>query len=140
MGRYGAVVDGSEALSMASCTICGVSFGKPAQVRAHIQGSSGEHAGIGFRDAEEYISEAPDESAPDADAATDPAGDPPSSPSKDEGLGVPQKADTGPAASKADNPTCPECGGNRWFDASAAGYNYGCADCSSAENWTVWGQ
>lgn len=124
---------------MASCKLCGVSFGTPEQVRAHIQGSAGEHAGIGFRDAEEYISEAPDETddpAPEADPAGEPASDPPSSPSKDGGLGVPQRA---PRPSSEDDPTCPECEGNRYFDASEhTDYDYGCADCSDADSWVVW--
>lgn len=127
---------------MASCTICGVSFGKPSQVRAHIQGSAGDHAGIGFRDAADYISEAPDESsdpAPEADPDAGPDADPPSSPSKDEGLGVPQRSTPTPDETKETDPTCPECGGNRWFDASEhTDYDVGCADCSGEDSWVVW--
>lgn len=37
------------------------------------------------------------------------------------------------SASPSDEPTCPECGGNRYFDADEIGieaYAYGCADCT----------
>lgn len=125
---------------MASCTICGTSFSTPEKVRGHIQGSGGEHAGIGFADAHEYISEAPDESAPEADPAGDPPADPASSPSRSEGLGVPQGKRVEAEPEQDDDPECPECGGNEWFDASKAGYDYGCPDCSSEEKWTVWNQ
>jgi hypothetical protein len=37
-----------------------------------------------------------------------------------------------------DEPECPECGGNRYFDASEhTDYAYGCADCSGEESWVV---
>lgn len=121
---------------MASCKICGVSFPKSSQVRGHIQGSAGEHAGIGFQEAEDYISDARDEADESAESDGDPPADPPSSPSSSEGIGVPSTAGT----EQEDDPTCPECGGNKWFDASKAGYDYGCPDCSDAQNWTVWNQ
>jgi DNA-directed RNA polymerase subunit RPC12/RpoP len=123
---------------MASCTICGVSFEKPSQVRAHIQGSGGEHAGIGFADAEQYISDARVED----DNSGAPPGGPPggaaSSPSKDAVLGVPQGRRAQAQAEQKDEPTCPECGSNRWFDASEqTDYEYGCANCSDGTNWQV---
>ena len=38
----------------------------------------------------------------------------------------------------SDEPECPECGGNRYFDASDhTEYDYGCADCSDDESWVV---
>lgn len=121
------------------CTICGVSFGKPSQVRAHIQGSGGEHAGIGFADAEQYISDAQEIEADDADPPAGPPADPPSSPSSTEGLGVPDKHVTTPKPEQKDDPTCPECGSNRWFDASEhTNHQYGCAECSSATSWQVY--
>lgn len=127
---------------MASCTICGVSFPKRSQVRGHIQGSGGEHAGIGFQEAEDYISDARDEAsesaAPDADRDADPASSPSSSEAGADGLGVPQSKDLGPDPDQENDPTCPECKGNKWFDASKAGYDYGCPDCSSEGSWTVW--
>ena len=125
---------------MASCTICGVSFPKPEQVRGHIQGSGGEHAGIGFQEAEQYISDARDEAASEADPAGDPPADPASSPSSSDGLGVPQGKHVEADAEQKDDPTCPDCGGNKWFDASTAGYDYGCPACSTGEKWTVWSQ
>lgn len=37
-----------------------------------------------------------------------------------------------------DEPECPECGGNRYFDASEhTEYEYGCPDCSDDESWVV---
>jgi len=38
----------------------------------------------------------------------------------------------------SDEPECPECGGNRYFDASEhTEYDYGCPDCSDEESWVV---
>ena len=38
----------------------------------------------------------------------------------------------------SDEPECPECGGNRYFDASEhTDYDYGCPDCSDDESWVV---
>lgn len=37
------------------CTICSKGFGSKEGARAHIQGSTGEHKGIGFADAEDHI-------------------------------------------------------------------------------------
>jgi hypothetical protein len=38
----------------------------------------------------------------------------------------------------SDEPECPECGGNRYFDASEhTEYDYGCPDCSDDESWVV---
>jgi len=37
---------------MPFCSLCGVSFGTSEQVRGHIQGSKGEHLGIGYADDE----------------------------------------------------------------------------------------
>lgn len=126
---------------MPSCTICGVAFGTRPQVRAHIQGSTGEHAGIGYADANEYISDAP----VDEDEQGGAPADSPSAPADDglssDGLGVPQKDVAQGGASQSNDPTCPECGGNRWFSASEhTDYEYGCADCSTDTNWTVWNQ
>lgn len=125
---------------MPFCSLCGVSFGKHEQVRAHIQGSKGEHAGIGFANAEQYISETP----PDDDDDADPPGGSASSPSSSEaqgGLSIPERSVAPEAkAEQKDDPTCPECGGNQWFDASEhTDYAFGCADCSSGTNWTVYG-
>lgn len=124
---------------MASCTICGVSFGTPEQVRAHIQGSAGEHAGIGFADAAEFISDAPTDDDSDADPPGGAPGAPASSPSKDAGLGIPQKHVEAAASEQEDDPECPKCGSNEWFDASEhTDYPYGCADCSDGTNWQVY--
>lgn len=126
---------------MASCTICGVAFEKSEQVRAHIQGSGGEHAGIGFADAKDYISEARDEASPPTDSATDSASEPAEeSLSNEGGVGVPQHAQTTPDEQSTE-PECPECGGNRWFDASQhTEYSFGCADCSDSDSWVVFDQ
>lgn len=125
---------------MPSCTICGVSFGTRNQVRGHIQGSAGEHAGIGFHDAGEYISDAPVSDAPEQDAPAEPpaesADEPsPSKPDDEEGLGVPSNVER---PTDDDDPRCPECGSNQWFDASeVTDYQYGCAECSDGNSWQV---
>jgi len=41
----------------------------------------------------------------------------------------------------ASEPTCPECGGSRYFDASGhTEYDFGCADCSDGSGWVVWNE
>lgn len=130
---------------MPFCSICGVSFGDSDQVRAHIQGSKGEHAGIGFADAEQYISESPPDDDDDADppggAAGAPADESLSSQAQG-GLNIPEaKAEASASAGQNNDPTCPECGSNRWFDASEhTDYPYGCANCSDGSNWQVYGE
>jgi len=126
------------------CTICGDSFGSPEGTRGHIQGSRGDHQGIGFADAQEYISETQYDPDSDGDPDADPPGgaaspaSSPSSPSKDAGLGVPQRKRPQAQAEPKDDPECPECGSNRWFDASKhTDYSYGCADCSDRTSWQV---
>lgn len=129
---------------MPYCTICGVGFAEPEQVRAHIQGSTGDHAGIGYADAEKHISDTP----PSGDDGGDPPGDPPggsaseaSSPSKDEGLWIPQRDVSASSAGENSDPECPECGSNRYFDASEyTDYPFGCAECSDSTSWTVYGK
>jgi hypothetical protein len=38
-----------------------------------------------------------------------------------------------------DDPTCPECGGNVFFDASEhTQFEFGCPTCSTDEEWVVW--
>jgi hypothetical protein len=135
---------------MPFCSLCGVAFGEPDQVRAHIQGSGGDHAGIGFNTAEEYITDtAPDvldeddDAGPAGGAAGAPADEAssPSKASKDAGLGVPEKQVEESKAEQKDDPTCPECGSNRWFDASEhTDYPYGCANCSDGSSWQVYGE
>lgn len=39
--------------------------------------------------------------------------------------------------SEPSEPTCPECGGHRWFPADGTEYEYGCADCSTESDWVV---
>jgi hypothetical protein len=124
------------------CTICGVSFGTPEQVRAHIQGSGGEHAGIGFADAEQYISDAPI----DEDGDADPPGGPPAGAAEEAskgtaGLDVPQRHVEGGAREQKDDPECPNCGSNRYFDASEhTDHPFGCPECSDGNNWFVYGE
>lgn len=48
--------------------------------------------------------------------------------------------DDGPPTVEID-PKCPECGGNKYFDATEhTDYDYGCPDCSNGENWVVWNE
>lgn len=44
------------------------------------------------------------------------------------------------ASPGADDPQCTECGSREYFDASEVGFDYGCADCSDAEEWVVWNE
>lgn len=45
------------------------------------------------------------------------------------------------AAQAPSEPTCPGCGGNKYFDASEhTDYDYGCPECSSKEQWVVWNE
>jgi len=128
---------------MPYCDICGVGFGESDQVRAHIQGSRGEHEGIGFADAEQYISATPpsgdDDPDPPGGAAGGAAGEA-SSPSKHSGLFIPQRETSKPDAGEDDDPECPECGSNEWFDASEhTDHPFGCANCSDDNSWMVYG-
>lgn len=121
------------------CTICGKSFGSPEGTRGHIQGSKGEHAGIGFADAQEYITETHIEEGSGGGPDADPPGGAASPASKDAGLGVPEKHVSQAQAEQKDDPECPNCGSNRWFDASEhTDYPYGCADCSDGSSWQVY--
>jgi hypothetical protein len=129
---------------MPFCSLCGVSFGTSEQVRGHIQGSKGEHLGIGYADAEQYITESPPDDDNDADPPGGAAGGPADeslSSQAQVGLSIPEaKAEASPSAGQNNDPTCPECGSNRWFDASEhTDYPRACADCSDESSWMVYG-
>ena len=100
----------------------------------HLQ-NSGDHAVSEWpaaMEAAEKMSATPDGGDDHGDGEQDAAGV--EDADADAGDGDPVVGDRTP-------PQCPECGGSRWFDASAhTDYEYGCADCSDEQTWVVWSE
>jgi ssDNA-binding Zn-finger/Zn-ribbon topoisomerase 1 len=86
--------------------------------------------------------ESDDDVAPDPSSHTSPSeGDAPT-PKTDGGNPALDAPDPDPVVTDggdaSDDPKCPECGGNRYFDASEyTDYQYGCPDCSDEDSWVV---
>jgi len=120
-----------------ACPWCDYTAPTGGSVQGHITGrSDGEHKG----------KRGPDVAVEDLRVDTEPAESATADGGTADGDPVADAPETDTAATQAgagdsDEPTCPECGGNRWFDASEhTEYEYGCADCSDESGWIVWNE
>lgn len=53
----------------------------------------------------------------------------------------PEPTPTTDGGDPSDDPECPECEGNVFFDASEhTDFEFGCPNCSDEENWVVWNE
>lgn len=130
-----------------ACPICGVGFAKAGSVRAHMtRKTDEEHKGVNGWDYEESELSAEGSAEPEGEVESPESAASEGSASGG-GLGIPEgpagataepTASDGGETSGESEPTCPECGGSQYFDATKAGYRYGCADCSTASDWVVY--
>lgn len=96
-------------MTIHECQICERYTGSKSQVRAHIQGSKGDHEGIGFNEADNHIAETDkhvEQQGQQSGGSESKGTGEASSPSSPSSPGMPKNKD---AKRQTSNPDCPNC-------------------------------